>query len=119
MAKIKSFGLIDVVVWWIVKCLPGRVSRVHVGREYPGAISMHSGFPQGPMIGPLLFLLFLNDLADVLEALTLLFADDAWDLPVNPTKCNNVIIGQELSMRFSFFPMGLAPPSLYPNKSRL
>ncbi len=76
MAKLKSVGLIDVVVWWIVTCLPGRVSRVHVGREYPGAISMHSGFPQGSIIGPLMFHLFGNDLQDVLEALVLPFADD-------------------------------------------
>ncbi len=37
---------------------------------------MHSGVPQGAVIGPFLFLLFVNDLSDVLEALTLLFADD-------------------------------------------
>ncbi len=37
---------------------------------------MHSGVPQGPVIGPLVFLLFVNDLPNVLEALTLLFADD-------------------------------------------
>ncbi len=56
-------------------------------------------------MGPLLFLLFVNDLPNVLEALALLFADDvktvtrrtqnmnlhnsliaAWDLSINPAK---------------------------------
>ncbi len=37
---------------------------------------MHSGVPRGSVIGPLLFLLFVNDLPGVLEALALLFADD-------------------------------------------
>ncbi len=68
----KSFGLGDVVVRLIEAYLSGRVSRVHVGGEHSGAIPMHSGVPRGSMIGPLLFLLFVNDLPDVLETLTLL-----------------------------------------------
>ncbi len=89
---------------------------------------MHSGVPQGSVIGPLLFLLFVNDLLDVLEALTLLFADDdkmvtrrtpnmghhsfltatwdwlkKWGLPINPTKCNYFTTGREAPLRLSFF----------------
>ncbi len=72
----KSFGLGDVVVRWIEAYVSARVSRVHAGGAYLGPIPMHSGVPQGSMIGPLLFLLFVNDLPDVFEALTLLSADD-------------------------------------------
>ncbi len=37
---------------------------------------MHSGVPQGFVIGPLMIRLFVNDLPDVLDAMTLFFADD-------------------------------------------
>ncbi len=71
LAKTKSFGLGDVVVRWIEAYRSGRVSR-----EHSGAIPMHSGVPQSSVIGPLLFLLFVNDLPDVLETTMLLFAAD-------------------------------------------
>ncbi len=74
-SKMKSFGLGDVVVRWI-EYLSGRVSRVHLVGEHSGAIPMHSGVPQGSLVGPLLFLLFVNDLPDVLETRTLLFEGD-------------------------------------------
>ncbi len=43
LAKMKSFSLGVVFVRWIEAYLSGRVSRVHVGGEHSGAISMHSG----------------------------------------------------------------------------
>ncbi len=48
LAKMKPFGLGDVVVGCIEAYLSGRVSRVHVGGEHSGAIAMHSGGPQSP-----------------------------------------------------------------------
>ncbi len=135
LAKMKSFGLGDVVVRWIEAYLSGLVSRVHVGGEHSRSIPMHSGVPQGSVIGPLLFLLFVNDLPDALETMTLFFADEIkmvtrrsqsmnlhssltaawdwskkWDLPINPTKCNYLKIGREFPLRLSFFPDGFGTP---------
>ncbi len=129
LVKMMLFGLGDVVVRWIEAYRSGRVSREQVGRERSGTIPMHSGVPQGSVISPLLFLLFVNDLPDIPEAMTLLFADDVrmvarmtqnmnlyrfltaacdwsqkWDLPINPTKCNCRTIGREATLKLSFFP---------------
>ncbi len=72
----KSISLDDVVVQWIEAYLSGRASRVHVEGELSGTIPMRCAVPQGSVIGPLLFLLFVKDLPNALEALALFFADD-------------------------------------------
>ncbi len=84
---------------------------------------MHSGGPQGSVIGPLLFLLFVNDLPDALEALTLLFADDikmGMAEEMGPTDQSYQMQPSHNQARSSpeivfFPPMGLASPSLCPN----
>ncbi len=78
------------------------------------------------MIGPLLFLVFVNDLPSVINVTTLLFVDDVkvvsprsqsgrlqgsphnvwnrsvnWDLPINPTKCNCFAVGRAPPLQLS------------------
>ncbi len=94
LAKMKPFDLGDIIVRWIEAYLTGQFSRGHFRGELSGSIPLHSEFSQGSVTSQLLFLLLVNDLTDALEALTLLFADDA--KMVNPrtqnTNLHNALI---------------------------
>ncbi len=56
--------------------LLGRKRRVVVDEKEAEFIDVLSGVPQGTVLGPVLFLLFINDLPDGLQSSVRLFADD-------------------------------------------
>lgn len=57
--------------------LTGRVQKVEVGGILSEAKNVNNGVPQGSVLGPLLFLLYLNDIQEVCECNMFLYADDA------------------------------------------
>ena len=91
--------------------------------SYSGWTDVISGIPQGSVLGPILFVIFINDMPDAIESLCQLFADDAkiyasvnirddtntiklqkdldrlsewsrkWQLPFNTGKCKVLHIG--------------------------
>ncbi len=71
LAKMKSFGLGDIFAQRIEAYFTGLVSRVLVGGGPSVTIPMRGGVPQSSVISALLFLIFVSDLPDALEAMTL------------------------------------------------
>ena len=74
--KIKSYGITGNLYNWIRCFLSDRKQRVIVNGEMSAFRNVISGVPQGSVLGPLLFILFVNDLPDTITSTCKLFADD-------------------------------------------
>jgi len=76
LSKLKYYGIRDVTLSWISTWLTTRSQRVVVDGETSKTVHVTSGVPQGTVLGPLMFLLFINDIGDEVDSTIKLFADD-------------------------------------------
>ena len=76
LLKLKAHGIRDGLINWIEQWLTDRRNRVVVDGEVSKWKSVLSGVPQGSVLGPLLFLIYINDLDDNITSNVLKFADD-------------------------------------------
>ena len=77
--KLKAYGIEGALLEWILNFLSDRKHRTRVANSYSGFAPISSGVVQGSCLGPLLFLLFINDLLDEfnMPVTCKLYADDA------------------------------------------
>ena len=61
---------------WLESYLSDRKQRVVVGGSSSSSLPIHGGVPQGSILGPLLFLVYINDLPSVLQLDCHIYADD-------------------------------------------
>ena len=76
LPKLKAHGIGDSITDWIEQWLTDRRQRVVVDGEVSNWKSVLSGVPQGSVLGPILFLIYINDLDDSITSNVLKFADD-------------------------------------------
>lgn len=94
--KLRDVGISENVLSWIRAYLSNRQQAVRVGDAMSGNREVYSGVPQGSVLGPLLFLLYIDDALSVVQlpVKIKLFADDC--LIYCPVSCreNQVNINQ-------------------------
>ena len=74
--KLNYYGISGSIATWMETFLIGRTQQVVVNGVASSSTIVTSGVPQGTVLGPLLFLLYINDLPDNLSTSVRLFADD-------------------------------------------
>ena len=131
LSKLKAYGIRSKMFDWIKNFLSGRKQRVAVRGSYSNWTDVISGVPQGSVLGPTLFIIYVNDLPDYVQSFLGLFADDTkiyrpitspidisllqqdlisildwcgiWLSSLNFTKCKHMSIGRESTANQYYF----------------
>ena len=73
LGKLKSYGINGKVLEWI-KAFLSKINNINGMKSDPATVL--SGTPQGSVSGPILFVIYINDLPEVVKCGTYLFTDD-------------------------------------------
>ncbi len=129
VTKLRWYGIDGALLSWIKDFLTSRQMRVCVNSGSSKWSTVTSGVPQGSVLGPLLFLLYVNDIPSELKCKIKMFADDTkiwkrirtiedglelqkdidaldtwsenWLLSFNKKKCKVMSIGHNLRTQYS------------------
>ena len=122
MVKLRSYGIKGKILNWISSFISKRTQVVVVNGKESTLGHVLSGIPQGSVLGPILFLIYINDILERIHSDGLLFADDTkifkciksrddalslqtdidvleqwsdtWLLKFNPDKCHVLTLGK-------------------------
>ena len=76
LTKLYYYDIYSSLHDWIKVWLNGRYQKVIIEGELSRNIEVYSGVPQGTVLGPLMFLIYINDKASNMSSTCRLFADD-------------------------------------------
>ena len=74
--KLSKYGFGETFSKWMTDFLSGRTQTVSIRGKFSQPAAVLSGVPQGSVLGPLLFILYVNEIPQVIQGTAKLFADD-------------------------------------------
>ena len=74
--KLEAYGIRGVIQCWITNFITGRKQRVALGGTISDWTPVLIGIPQGSVLGPTLFIGYINDLPSIVTCTCKLFVDD-------------------------------------------
>ena len=75
--KLASYGFSGKLLLWLRGFLSNRYQRVILNGSFSSWCAVTSGVPQGSVLGPLLFTLYINDIPNIVHTNLSFFADDS------------------------------------------
>ena len=130
ISKLRSYKINECLVRWVENYLQDRSQFVEINGEKSQWIPVTSVIPQGSVLGPLLFLIYINDLPENVNSTVYMYADDTkiyseikseydhgilqrdlenlktwsdrWLLKFHPSKCYYITIGQHNEEEFTY-----------------
>ena len=130
LIKLESYSINISILKWIEAFLKNRKQRVVIGDSFSDWESVTSGVPQGTVLAPVLFVIYINDLPDQVKSMFKLYADDSklgakienlndciqlqedldsvinwaneWQMTFNINKCHSVHFSNKKTLKFNF-----------------
>lgn len=117
LIKLAKLGVKNRELKWFENYLKNRQQFVNVNNENSDMRFISKGVPQGSILGPILFLIYINDLANCTNLFTLLFADDTTFL-ISGKNISEVIELLNIELKKISYWFRTNELSLHPNKTQ-
>ena len=77
LKKVSAVGFSNDTIGWFKSYLSNQLFRVNLGNCYSDSSNITCGVPQGSILEPLLFLIYVNDMPQAVKTNLFLYADDS------------------------------------------